>query len=120
MTIKEYLNFKIVGAKEALENAKGAEEQAYTEGVLDTWNLMEDILPSLEQELTVKKLQDFCLSHSIDEHTIHCEDCPFFDAGNPEGEGESFSMPCCEIEMYAPNLWDIPSIEKTIKEATTE
>ena len=98
MTIKEYLNFKIVGAKEALENAKGAEEQAYTEGVLDTWNLMEDILPSLEQELTVKKLQDFCKNNV-------CRNCPFEE-----------NLDSCSVG--APAYFDIAEITRKVREAS--
>jgi hypothetical protein len=112
--------------KASRENCEKTINCAGQKGNLKAWTFykgnedVENMLTKVEQELTVKKLQDFCLSHSIDERTINCEECPFFDAGNPEGEGESWSMPCCEIEMYAPNLWNISSIEKTIKEATTE
>ena len=109
MTIKEYLNFKIVGAKEALENAKGAEEQAYTEGVLDAWNLMEDILPSLEQELTIRELQEFCEAHE-------CEDCPFARLAENEYGISDF----CICIVRSIKNWDVDEIEKTIKEATTE
>jgi hypothetical protein len=99
MTIKEYLNFKIVSAKEDLEHAEGAENQAYTEGVLDTWNLMEDMLPSLEQELTLQEVAEFCEKRD-------CRNCPL----NWNDNGCAVSTP--------PSYFDIKEITQVVREAS--
>lgn len=111
MTIEEYLETLI-------ERMEASDDNRFAEAASNFLKAILAVLPSLDHELTLREMQEFCLSHKEENGDINCNECPFFDAGNPEGDEFSWSLPCCTIEMSAPESWNIPTIKKTIREAT--
>ena len=90
---------------------------AWQRGNLEAWTFyrgnkeayadIENILPKVEQDLTLQELKEFC-------KTTECENCPFALYGTDE-DGERFM---CNCDIDAPKYCDVEEITQKVREAS--
>lgn len=98
MTLEEWLNKQIEDAREdCLNQDIETYEDGYAEGYKDALQLVLDMLPSFDHDVTLREVKRMC------EERTSCK-CPF-------GGGHTVCM-----LVRHPSGWDIDEIQKSMKE----